>query len=90
VDRLDPKTATLHHFTSSSGLPPGTPSSSSVIATAVSGSLRRWPGALPARTGPGFGYAYPMIRALRVGGDPYPISETGERVVTGMILGAGA
>jgi signal transduction histidine kinase len=31
----------------------------------------------------------PLLRSLRVGGDPYPISEMGERAVTGMELSPG-
>ena len=90
VDRLDPKTATLHHFTSSSGLPPGDTQflfrdrHGSIWFASFYGLARYRPEPDQASETPA-----PLLRALRVGGDPYPISETGERLVTGMILAPG-
>ena len=90
VDRLDPKTATLHHFTSSSGLPPGDTQflfrdrQGSIWFASFYGLARYRPE--PDQT---LDTPAPLLRALRVGGDPYPISETGERAVTGMDLAPG-
>jgi signal transduction histidine kinase len=90
VDRLDPKTATLHHFTSSSGLPPGDTQflfrdrHGSIWFASFYGLARYRPEPDQTSDTPA-----PLLRALRVGGDPYPISETGERVVTGMDLAPG-
>src|ERR1035437_1416633 len=84
VDRLDPKTAALHHFTSSSGLPPGDTQflfrdrQGSIWFASFYGLARYRPE--PARTSD---TPAPLLRALRAGGDPYPISEMGERAVNG-------
>ena len=90
VDRLDPKTGTLHHFTSSSGLPPGDTQflfrdrRGSIWFASFYGLARYQPE--PDQT---LDTPAPLLRALRVGGNPYPISETGEPVVTGMELTPG-
>ena len=87
VDRLDPKNTTLHHFTSSSGLPPGDTQflfrdrQGSIWFASFDGLARYQPEPDQTSDTPA-----PLLRALRVGGNPYPISETGERVVTGMDL----
>src|ERR1017187_8813697 len=90
VDRLDPKTATLHHFTSSSGLPPG---ETQFLFRDRHGSIRfaSFDGLARYRPEPDqtWDTPAPLLRVLRVGGNPYPISETGERLVTGMILAPG-
>jgi ligand-binding sensor domain-containing protein/signal transduction histidine kinase len=90
VDRLDPRTASLHHFTSSSGLPPGDTQfllrdrHGSIWFASFYGLARYRPEPDQASDTP-----TPLLRALRVGGDPYPISETGEQSVTGMDLTPG-
>ena len=90
VDRLDPKTATLHHFTSSSGLPPGDTQflfrdrEGNIWFASFYGLARYRPEPEPILDTPD-----PLLRALRVGGDSYPISETGERSVTGIDLAPG-
>jgi ligand-binding sensor domain-containing protein len=90
VDRLDPKTATLHHFTSSNGLPPGDTQflyrdrQGSIWFASFYGLARYRPEPDQIADTPA-----PLLRALRVGGDLYPISETGERAVTGMELTPG-
>src|SRR5205823_2018773 len=90
VDRLDPKTGTLRHFTSSSGLPPGQTEflfhdrQDSIWFASLYGLTRYRPEADQTLDAPG-----PLLRTLRVGGDDYPISETGERVVTGIDLAPG-
>jgi ligand-binding sensor domain-containing protein/signal transduction histidine kinase len=90
VDRLDPKTASLRHFTSSSGLPPGDTQflfrdrDGNIWFASFYGLARYRPGPEPILDTPA-----PLLRALRVGGDAYPISETGEQVVTGMDLAPG-
>jgi streptogramin lyase len=90
VDRLDPKTGTLRHFTSSSGLPPGETQflfhdrQGSIWFASFYGLTRYQPEPDQPSDAPA-----PLIRALRIGGNPYPISETGERVVTGMDLAPG-
>jgi ligand-binding sensor domain-containing protein/signal transduction histidine kinase len=90
VDRLDPKTGSVHHFTSSSGLPPGDTQflfrdrHGSIWFASFYGLARHRPE--PDQT---WDTPAPLLRALRVGGDPYPISETGERVVAGMDLAPG-
>jgi ligand-binding sensor domain-containing protein/signal transduction histidine kinase len=87
VDRLDPKTAGLHHFTSSSGLPPGDTQflfrdrDGNIWFASFDGLARYRPEPDLILDTPD-----PLLRALRVGGVPYPISETGERVVTGIDL----
>ncbi len=87
VDRLDPKTAGLHHFTSSSGLPPGDTQflfrdrDGNIWFASFDGLARYRPEPDLVLDTPD-----PLLRALRVGGVPYPISETGERVVTGIDL----
>ena len=90
VDRLDPKTAALRHFTSSSGLPPGDTQflfrdrEGSIWFASFYGLARYRPEPDPILDTP-----VPLLRALRVGGEPYPISEMGEHVVTGMDLAPG-
>jgi signal transduction histidine kinase len=90
VDRLDLKAATLHHFTSSSGLPPGDTQflfrdrEGSMWFASFYGLARYRPEPDQIAETPA-----PLLRSLRVGGDPYPISETGERAVTGMELTPG-
>ena len=90
VDRLDPKTAALHHFTSSSGLPPGDTQflfrdrQGSIWFASFYGLARYRPE--PDRTSD---TPAPLLRALRAGGDPYPISEMGERAVNGIVLAPG-
>ncbi|MBZ5618864.1 MAG: hypothetical protein LAQ69_09105 [Acidobacteriia bacterium] len=90
VDRLDPKTATLHHYTSSSGLPPGDTQflfrdrHGSIWFASFYGLARYRPEPDQTLETPA-----PLVRALRVGGDPFPISETGEPAVTGMELTPG-
>jgi hypothetical protein len=90
VDRLDPKTAILHHFTSSSGLPPGDTQflfrdrHGSIWFASFYGLARYRPEPDQTSDTPA-----PLLRALRVGGDRYPISETGEQAVTGMDLEPG-
>lgn len=90
VDRLDPQTATLHHFTSSSGLPPGETQflfrdrHGSIWFASFYGLARYQPEPDQTPDTP-----VPLLRVLRVGGDTYPISETGERVVSGMVLAPG-
>jgi signal transduction histidine kinase/streptogramin lyase len=90
VDRLDPNTATLHHFTFSNGLPAGETQflmrdrEGSIWFGSTYGLARYRPE--PDRTED---TPAPLIRALHVGGDPYPISELGELAVTGMDLSPG-
>ena len=90
VDRLDLKAATLHHFTSSSGLPPGDTQflyrdrTGAIWFASFYGLARYRPEPDQIAETPA-----PLLRGLRVGGDPYPISETGERAVTGMELTPG-
>ncbi len=90
VDRLDPKTAILHHFTSANGLPPGDTQflyrdrTGSIWFASFYGLARYRPEPDQITETPA-----PLLRALRVGGDPYPISETGEQAVTGMELTPG-
>ena len=90
VDRLDPKTAALRHFTSSSGLPPGDTQflfrdrDGNIWFASFYGLARYRPEPDQTADTPA-----PLLRALRVGGDPYPISEMGEHVVTGMDLAPG-
>ncbi len=90
VDRLDPKSGTLHHFTSSGGLPPGDTQflfrdrEGSIWFASFYGLARYRPEPDRISETPA-----PLLRALRVGGEPYPISETGERAVTGMDLAPG-
>jgi signal transduction histidine kinase len=90
VDRLDPKTATLHHFTSSSGLPPGETQflfrdrQGSIWFASFYGLARYRPEPDQTPDSPA-----PLLRALLLGGDPHPISETGERAVTGGDLAPG-
>jgi ligand-binding sensor domain-containing protein/signal transduction histidine kinase len=90
VDRLDPNTAILHHFTFSSGLPPGETQfllrdrEGSIWFASPYGLARYRPE--PDRTAD---TPTPLLRTLRVGGDPYPISELGELSVTGMDLSPG-
>lgn len=90
VDRLNPHTGTLHHFTSSSGLPPGDTQflfrdrQGSIWFASFYGLARYRPEPDQVAETPG-----PLLRSLRVGGDPYPISETGEQTVAGMELAPG-
>jgi signal transduction histidine kinase len=90
VDRLDPNTAILHHFTFSSGLPPGETQylfrdrEGSIWFASMYGLGRYRPE--PDRTADA---PTPLLRALRVGGDQYPISELGERAVAGVDLSPG-
>jgi ligand-binding sensor domain-containing protein/signal transduction histidine kinase len=90
VDRLDTKTTTLHHFTSSSGLPPGDTQflfrdrQGNIWFASFYGLARYRPEPDHTSDPPA-----PLLRALRVDGNPYPISETGDRVVTGMDLAPG-
>jgi ligand-binding sensor domain-containing protein/signal transduction histidine kinase len=90
VDRLDPKAGTLHHFTSSAGLPPGETQflfrdlHGSIWFASFYGLARYRPEPDQISDTPA-----PLIRSLRVGGDPYPISETGERMLAGMDLTPG-
>jgi ligand-binding sensor domain-containing protein/signal transduction histidine kinase len=90
VDRLDPNTAILHHFTFSSGLPPGETQyvlrdrEGSIWFASMYGLARYRPE--PDRTAE---TPTPLLRALRVEGDPYPISELGQLAVTGMELSPG-
>src|SRR5579872_4963031 len=90
VDRLDPKTGTLHHFTASSGLPPGDTQyllrdrDGSIWFASFYGLARYRPEPDQTSATPA-----PLLRALRVGGNAYPISETGERTVSGLQLSPG-
>ncbi len=90
VDRLDPRTAILHHFTSLSGLPQGDTQflfrdrHGSIWFASFYGLARYRPE--PDQT---WDTPAPLLRALLVGGVPYPISETGEPVVTGIDLAPG-
>jgi ligand-binding sensor domain-containing protein/signal transduction histidine kinase len=90
VDRLDPNTTILHHFTVSSGLPPGESQfvfrdrEGNIWFASIYGLARYRPGPDQTTDTPA-----PLLRALRVGGEPYPISELGEPAVTGMNLSPG-
>jgi signal transduction histidine kinase len=90
VDRLDPKTATLYHFTTSTGLPPGETQflfrgrEGSIWFASFYGLARYRPE--PDQT---WETPPPLLRALRVGGDRYPISELGVTAVDGMELAPG-
>jgi ligand-binding sensor domain-containing protein/signal transduction histidine kinase len=90
VDRLDPKTGALRHFTSASGLPPGETQilfhdrQGSIWFASSYGLVRYRPEPDHISDTPA-----PLIRTVRVGGEPHPISETGERVLTGMELTPG-
>lgn len=90
VDRLDLKTAALRHFTSLSGLPPGDTQflfrdhDGYIWFASFYGLARYRPEPDQTTDTPA-----PLLRALRVGGDAYPISETGQRMVTGMELTPG-
>lgn len=90
VDRLDPKTGKLHHFTASAGLPPGETQflfrdrQGGIWFASFYGLARYRPEPDQISEPPA-----PLLRSVRVGGDPYPISETGERMVAGMELTPG-
>jgi hypothetical protein len=90
VDRLDPKTATLHHFTPSSGLPPGETEFlfhdryGSIWFASFYGLARYRPEPDQTPEAP-----VPMLRALRLGGQPHPISATWEQAVSGIDLAPG-
>lgn len=90
VDRLEPKAGTMRHFTTSSGLPPGETQflfhdrQGSIWFASFYGLARYRPEPDQPTDAP-----VPLIRGLRVGGDPYPISETGERMVGSMDLAPG-
>ncbi len=90
VDRLDAGNTTLHHFTSSSGLPPGDTQflfrdrQGNIWFASFYGLARYRPEPDQASETPA-----PLLRAVRVGGEAYPISETGEQRVTGMVLTPG-
>jgi ligand-binding sensor domain-containing protein/signal transduction histidine kinase len=87
VDRLDPATGSISHYTTSEGLPTG----------AVRTAYRDRSGALWFATNSGISRLIPvpdmslpapviLIRALRVMGAPRPISELGETRIAGLTL----
>jgi ligand-binding sensor domain-containing protein/signal transduction histidine kinase len=90
VDRLDRETGTLRHFTSSSGVPPGETQSlfhdreGSIWFASLYGLSRYRPH--PDQTSE---IPAPLLRGVRLGGESYPISETGEREVHGIVLTPG-
>jgi two-component sensor histidine kinase len=90
VDRLDLKTGFLRHFTSSSGLPSGDTQfllrdrQGSIWFGSFYGLSRYWPEPDDVVETPS-----PLLRALRVGDRPYPLSELGEETVTGLELSPG-
>lgn len=90
VDRLDPKTAILHHFTVSSGLPPGETQflfrdrEGSIWFASFYGLSRYRPEPEQTADAPA-----PLLRGLRFGGQTYPISEIGEQAVAGIDLAPG-
>ena len=90
VDRLDPTTTTLRHFTSSSGLPPGETQflfrdrHEDIWFASFYGLARYRPELDSTSDTPA-----PLLRAVRVGGGEYPISETGEQSVAGVGLAPG-
>ncbi|MGA7241188.1 MAG: two-component regulator propeller domain-containing protein, partial [Bryobacteraceae bacterium] len=90
VDRLDPKTAILHHFTASSGLPPGETEflfhdrEGSIWFASSYGLARYRPEPDQTADAPA-----PLLRGLRFGGQAYPVSETGEQAVAGIDLAPG-
>jgi len=87
VDRLDRKNGSLHHFTPSSGLPPGEiqhllrDREGSIWFASLYGLARYRPQPdRPSET------PVPLLRGLHLDGERYPISETGEREVRGIKL----
>jgi streptogramin lyase len=90
VDRLDLQTGLIRHFTSSSGLPSGDTQfllrdrQGSVWFGSFYGLSRYWPEPDADAETPS-----PLLRALRVGDRPYPLSELGEAMVSGVELPPG-
>ncbi len=90
VDRLDPRTTTLYHFTSSTGLPPGETQflfrgrEGNLWFASTNGLARYRPE--PDQT---LETPTPLLRALRVGDERFPISEMGVSAVEGMELSPG-
>lgn len=90
VDRLDPDSGTLRHFTSSNGLPPGETQfvfhdlHDNIWFASFYGLTRYRP-----EPDQHWETPVPLVRALRVGGDSYPISELGSSLLTGVDLAPG-
>lgn len=87
VDRLDPKSTMLHHFTASSGLPPGDTGflfrdrEGCIWFGSFYGLSRYRPEQDETMETPA-----PLLRGLRLDGERFPIAETGEREVKGIVL----
>ncbi len=91
VDRVDPETGRVKHFTTADGL-----SKSEVVAAFRDASGALWFGTREglSRLAPAADTQPPpppvLIGGLRVGGVPVPVAELGEEAVSGLVLGPGS